>query len=249
MDLPLSDFCEHVTKLDKTNAEKAVAILWYHDRKTPDASMNARQLVKIMSDYHVGTPNQTTLAEAIRKTNLCNERVNVFTLKPGSRRVIQGWLPANIDGMQPEMNHAEGYLPEAVWGNTRGYVESVCKQLNGCFKAAYYDAASVMLRRLLETLIIEAYEHLKRESEIKDNGGTGNYYMLKDLVARANGVSPHAGLNLGRDAKRTLDDVKGRGDKSAHNRRYNAVAADLIEIRDGVRTTVQELIQIASLKK
>jgi hypothetical protein len=249
MDLPLSDFCEHVTKLDKTNAEKAVAILWYHDRKTPDTAMTAGALTKIMGDHRVGTPNQTTLAKAIRRTKLCNENRQGFTLKPGSRRVIQGWLPTNIEGMQPEMSHAEGYLPEAVWSNTRGYIESVCKQLNGCFRAAYYDAASVMLRRLLETLIIEAYEHLKRESEIKDNGGTGNYYMLKDLVARANGNTPHTGLNLGRDAKKTLDDVKGRGDRSAHNRRYNAVAADLTEIRDGVRTTVQELIQIAALKK
>lgn len=249
MHLPLADFCEQVTKLDKTNAEKAVAILWYHDHKTPDVAMTSRALTKIMGDHHVGTPNQTTLAEAIRKTKLCNENGKGFTLRPGSRKVIREWLPANIDGFQPEMNHAEGYLPEAVWSNTRGYIESVCKQLNGCFKAAYYDAASVMLRRLLETLIIEAYEHLNRDSEIKDNGGTGNYYMLKELVARANGTASHAGLNLGRDAKKTLDDVKTRGDKSAHNRRYNAVAADLTEIRDGVRTTVQELIQIASLKK
>jgi hypothetical protein len=247
--LTLDDFCEYVTKLGKTNAEKAVAILWYHDQKTPDTAMTAGSLAKIMGDHHVGTPNQTILREAIRKTKLCNENGKGFSLKPGSRKVIQGWLPANIEGMQPEMNHAEGYLPEAVWSNTRGYIESVCKQLNGCFRATYYDAASVMLRRLLETLIIEAYDHLKRESEIKDNGGTGNYFMLKDLVVRANGTSPHTGLNLGRDAKKTLDDVKMRGDKSAHNRRYNAVAADLTEIRDGVRTTVQELIQIASLKK
>lgn len=249
MYLSLGDFCELVKGLNKANAKKAVAILWYHDHKTSDTAMTAGALTKIMSDHHVGTPNQTKLAEAIRKTKLCNENGKGFALKPGSRKVIREWLPPNIDGLQPEMNHAEGYLPEAVWSNTRGYIESVCKQLNGCFKAAYYDAASVMLRRLLETLIIEAYEHLKRESEIKDNGGTGNYYMLKELVARANGVSPHTGLNLGRDAKKTLEDVKARGDKSAHNRRYNAVQADLTEVRDGVRTTVQELIQIASLKQ
>jgi hypothetical protein len=64
-------------------------------------------------------------------------------------------------------------------GRNAGYIESVCKQLNGCFRACYYDAASVMLRRLMETLIIEAYEHLKRDGEIKD--GDGNYFMLKHL--------------------------------------------------------------------
>jgi len=70
---------------------------------------------------------------------------------------------------------------------TRAYYEAVCKQLNGCFRAAYYDAAAVMLRRLLENARHEAYEYLRREARSKDNGGTGNYFMLRDLVERANG--------------------------------------------------------------
>jgi len=144
------------------------------------------------------------------------------------------------------MDHSAGYLPDAIWSRTRGYIESVCKQLNGCFGAAYYDAASVMLRRLMETLIIEAYEHLKREGEIKDT--EGNYFMLKHLVERASGKPPHSGLNLGRDAKKNLEEVKALGDKSAHSRRFVAHAPDLVNIQHGVRTAAQELIQIANLK-
>jgi hypothetical protein len=72
--------------------------------------------------------------------------------------------------------------------------------------------------------------------------------MLKNLVERANGRPPHAGLNLGRDAKKNLEDVKALGDKSAHNRRFVAHAPDLINIQGGVRTATQELIQIANLK-
>lgn len=245
--MPLEDFCELVKSLDKTNAEKAVAILWFHDHKKADTALTARSLTKIMGDHNVGNPNSTQLAEGIRKTGLVNRNGSGFTIKPGSRKAIQGWLPANIDGMQPAMNHAEGYVPEAVWSNTRGYIEAVCKQLNGCFRHAYYDAASVMLRRLLETLIIEAYESAKREAEIKDH--SGNYYMLKDLVERATGKQPHVGLHLGRDAKKTLEDVKALGDRSAHNRRFNAFQSDLTPLQPGVRTTVQELIQIAALKK
>ena len=135
--------------------------------------------------------------------------------------------------MQPPMDHSAGYLADPLWKATRGYIESVCEQLNGCFRSCYYDAASVMLRRFMETLIIEAYEHLNRQSEIKD--GDGNYFMLKHLVERANGKVPHAGLNLGRDAKRNLEDVKALGDKSAHNRRFVAHAADLTNIQSGVR--------------
>ena len=203
MHIALTDFCELVKALAKTNAEKALAVLWYHDRKQPDVAMGSGQLTKTLTDHHIGTPNSIQLSEAIRKTKLANESKAGFSLKPGSRRIIHGWLPADIDGIQPAMDHSAGYIPDAVWIGTRGYIESVCKQLNGCFLAAYYDAASVMLRRLMETLIIEAYEKLNRESEIKD--GEGNYFMMKQLVERANGNASHTGLNLGRDAKKNLN--------------------------------------------
>jgi hypothetical protein len=245
--LSLGDFCELVTKLDKTNAEKAVSILWYHDHKTPDMPMSAGALTKIMVDHHVGTPNSTQLAKAIRETKLCNGNASGITLKPGSRKVIQGWLPNDIEGMQPPMDHSAGYLAEAIWSNTRGYIEAVCRQLNGAFRATYYDAAAVMLRRVLETLIIEAYEHLTREAEIKD--GAGNYFLLSDLVERACGEKGHAGLNLGRDSKAVLKEVRQVGNWSAHARRYNAVADDLVQPRAKVRLAVQELIQIAKLKR
>lgn len=247
MHISIVEFCEVVKKLERSNTEKALAILWYRDRQHPDAAMTSGQLTRILVDHHVGTPHATQLAVTIRKTKLANELKAGFTLKPGSRKIIHDWLPTGIDGMQPAMDHSAGYLPDAVWVGTRGYIESVCKQLNGCFRASYYDAASVMLRRLMETLIIEAYEHLKRESEIKD--GDGNYFMLKHLVDRASGRPPHAGLNLGRDAKKNLEDVKALGDRSAHNRRFVAHAPDLINIQAGVRTAAQELIQIADLRK
>jgi hypothetical protein len=104
-----------------------------------------------------------------------------------------------------------------------------------------------MLRRLLETLIIESYEHLKRESEIRDGGG--QYLMLRDLVERACGEKGHAGLNLGRDSKAALKEARDIGNWSAHARRYNAVATDLTKIQAGVRVVVQELIHVADLKR
>jgi hypothetical protein len=244
MHLSLDIFCEVVKKLDKTNAEKALAVLWYFDREQPDAVRSAGQLTKVLGDHHVGTPNQTALADAIRKTKLASESKAGFSLKPGSRKIIRDWLP-DLDGIQPAMDHAIGYLPEPIWRNTRGYVEEVCRELNGCFHHAYYNAAAVMLRRLLETLVIEAYEHLGRGNEIKDGGG--NYLMLSDLAERACGEKGHSGLNLGRDSKAALKDARSVGNWSAHARRFLAHAGDLTKFQAGVRLLVQELIQIADL--
>lgn len=247
MHLSLDNFCEILSGLNKTNAEMALAVIWFHDQTQPNISFTPGRLAKILDDHHLGTPNATQLGELIRKTRLANQTSVGFSLKAGSRKVIHDWLPTDIDGMQPTMDHSAGYIPVAIWKSTRGYIESVCKQLNGCFRASYYDAAAVMLRRLLETLIIEAYEYLKRQNEIQDGGG--NYFMLKDLVERACGEKGHTGLNLGRDSKITLKEARDIGNWSAHARRYNAIAADLTKIQSGVRVAVQDIIHIANLKR
>jgi Domain of unknown function (DUF4145) len=244
MRLSLDGFCEVVKKSDKKNAEKALAVLWYLDHEQVGIAKTAGQLTKVLDDHHIGTPNQTALAEAIRKTKLANESKSGFSLKPGSRKIIRDWLP-DLDGIQPAMNHASGYLPEPIWNNTRGYIEKVCRELNGSFHHAYYNAAAVMLRRLLETLIIEAYEHLDRETEIKDGGG--NYLMLSDLAERACGENGHKGINLGRDSKKSLKEARNVGNWSAHARRFLAHAGDLTRFQAGMRLLVQELIQIADL--
>jgi hypothetical protein len=230
MHLSLDDFCEVAKKSNRTNAEKALAVLWYFDHKQPDVAKTSRQLTKVLGDHHIGTPNQTALAEAIRKTKLANSSKSGFSLKPGSRKIVRDWFPG-LDGIQPAMHHASGYLPEPIWKNTRGYIEEVCRELNGSFHNAYYNAAAVMLRRLLETLIIEAYEHLNREIEIKD--GSGNYLMLSDLAERACGEKGHKGINLGRDSKKALKEVRSVGNWSAHARRFLAHAGDLTRFQAG----------------
>src|SRR5262249_26017925 len=116
---------------------------------------------------------------------------------------------------------------------------------NGSFHSGYYNASAVMLRRLLETLIIEAYEHLNREIEIKDGGG--NYLMLSDLAERVCGENGHRGINLGRDSKKAMKDARNVRNWSAHARRFLAHAGDFSKFQAGMRLLVQELIQIADL--
>jgi hypothetical protein len=65
------------------------------------------------------------------------------------------------------------------------------------------------------------------------------------LVARA---TANGGLHLGRDSKKTLTTIKEIGDRSAHNRRYNAVKADLEKVESGTRVAVDELIALANLR-
>ena len=247
MNISLDAFCDLIKELNKSNAEKAMAILWYYDHEQPGISKTAGQLTKVMTDHHLGTPNQTALAETIRKTKFAGELKNGFSLRPGSRSIIRKWLPEDLEGVQPLMDHSLGYLPDHIWISTRGYIEKICRELNGCFRNAYYNAAAVMLRRLLETLLIEAYEHLGRHTEIVDGGG--NYLMLRERAERACGENGHEGLKLGRDSKTALKNARDVGNWSAHARRFLAHASDLLKFQDGLRLLAQELILIAELAR
>jgi hypothetical protein len=240
----IADFCGKLAGLQLSQWQQALAILWFHDEKQPDAVMSAGQLAKIIYESGLGVPHSTQLREAIKKSGLVLTSKKGFRLKALSRTKIRDWLQSILGATKPELEQDLGYLPREVWDGTRTYIERVCIQLNGCYQFEFYDAAAVLVRRLAETLIIEAYEALKRESEIKDSGG--NYCMLRDLVSRT--VAP-TGLNIGRNTKEALKSIKEQGDLSAHNRRFNARKFDLDNVQMGVRVFTEELIVLAALKK
>ena len=134
-------------------------------------------------------------------------------------------------------------LPFSVVRNTRGYIEKVTNQVNGCFENGWYDAAAVLTRRLLETLVIEAFEHHKLEAKIKNQ--QGDFFFLRDLI---DACLREPSWNLTRNCKQAMPKLKDIGDKSAHSRRYIAHRGDLAPLAADIRLVVQELVYLAALK-
>src|SRR5438132_8294138 len=100
-----------------------------------------------------------------------------------------------------------------------------------------------MIRRLVETLIIESFEHRKILSKIQDKNG--DIYHLSHLIPL---TITEASWALSRNAKKALPRLKDIGDLSAHSRRYNAHRSDIDEIKADLRIVVQELLALAGLK-
>jgi hypothetical protein len=134
-------------------------------------------------------------------------------------------------------------IPIALVRGTRGYIERVANQVNGAYENGWYDACAVMLRRLIETLIIETFEHYKIANKIKDRNG--DFFYLKDLIAKC---LQEQAWNLTRNCKQALPRLKDIGDKSAHSRRYNAVRGDLNPLLGDIRLVVQELLYLSNLR-
>jgi uncharacterized protein DUF4145 len=134
-------------------------------------------------------------------------------------------------------------LPISLFTGTRGYLEKLVHQINRCYLATCYDACSVMIRRLIEVLIIEAYLHHKREADIKNSDG--QYLRLSELVSKA--VTDFS--QLSRNSKKALLRLKEYGDLSAHSIRYSSRREYIDDEIIGLRTLAEDLLYEAGLRK
>jgi len=226
---------------------KAVSVLWYLDLETPGISLSAKELSNILKHNSIGKPtNNAVFVKQIQKTKCVYKHGNSFSLKESGKPIVHEWIIDILDGeiRQKTIDIGTQIFPETVWKNTRGYLEKVSIQINGCYHNGFYDACAVLIRRVIETLIIECYIHEKRDMDIK--GDDGNYFMLSGLVEIA--TCKDKGLDIGRESKKALKDLKRLGDLSAHTRKYNAKKTDIDNIKDALRLCAEELINTTNLK-
>lgn len=137
----------------------------------------------------------------------------------------------------------EGLFPLAILVQAnRGYLVTVGRQMNGCFFEGWYDACAVMMRRLIEISIIEAFEHKAIAQKIK--AADGNYFHLTELVARA---LAEPALPLSRNVKKLLPQLRDVGHMSAHGRYFLARKEDLEKVQQGFRVVIEEFLHHAGL--
>ena len=135
-------------------------------------------------------------------------------------------------------------LSQSLFNSTRGYLGNIVYQINTSYENTCYDACSVMIRRLIEILIIETYEHNDIEHKIKNPNG--DFLSLDDLI---NCFLSDSTWNLNRNTKRGLRNLKILGDLSAHARRYNTNRIDLDKVIQDLRVIAEELLYLSGLKK
>ena len=142
------------------------------------------------------------------------------------------------EGSKPR---AELVIDSSLVKGTRGYLIRVVDQINGTYENGWYDACAIMLRRLIETLIIEVYVETGRSEDIKKNG---RFMRLDGLVKFASNDN----LLALDESGNTLRKLKDIGNWSAHKRRYNANRQDIDRVLPAVRIVVQEMVYLAKYK-
>lgn len=144
------------------------------------------------------------------------------------------------EGMAPL---SEQVIPFSIVRGSRGYIEKIVNQINGCYENGWFDGCAVMIRRLIETLIIEVFEHHNIAHKVKNP--SDDFLYLSELITK---TLTESSWNLGRNTKAALPRLKNIGDLSAHSRRYIAHRKDIDNIVADLRIVVQELVFLAKLK-
>ena len=138
-------------------------------------------------------------------------------------------------------------LSQTITIRTKNYIERIADQMNECYERGCYDACLVMMRRLVETLIIECFEANHIADRAKKDG---HFLMLNELIEVLCKVdSEPAGWNLSRKCKEALPKIKKRADLSAHSRSYLARRHDVDDIRDDLRIVVEDLVHTAGIQR
>jgi hypothetical protein len=124
----------------------------------------------------------------------------------------------------------------------RAYLITIAKQMNGCFREGWHDACAVMMRRLIEVVLIEAFEHQGVAGKAKNS--SGDYVQLSELIGLA---LSEPKFRLSRNAKSELPKLRDIGHRSAHGRFFTAQLADVTKVEGGVRIVIEEFLNHAGL--
>jgi hypothetical protein len=138
---------------------------------------------------------------------------------------------------------ADVFFPPTILAQAnRGYISSIGRQMNGCYASGWRDACAVMMRRLLEIVIIEAFEAKGIAAKISD--ADQNYFHLSKLIDLA---LAEPGLSLSRNTRRALPKLRDAGHFSAHGRYFHAAPEDIHKVQKECRVVLEEFLHLAGL--
>lgn len=140
---------------------------------------------------------------------------------------------------------SDSLFPLELFHNTRLYLERTAKEAAQCYDMQLFNACLVMVRRLLESLIIEIFELKNVQGRIKDK--RGNYKYCGDLIDEL--LAEKDLWTIGRNAAKALPAIKSLGDMCAHNRRFNACKSDVDKNKDGLRVVLEELVHLGQYER
>lgn len=237
------EFSKHISDPNLSHVDRAVALLYYYRESQQFNERSVSELASDLRDKGFPLPNVTRLKEGLTKS-----RFTTKGSKNGFFRIDLRYLSEIASKYEPllqakKVEVTKHIIPPEWVSGTRVYLEKMVFQINCSFEFGLYDSCAVLMRRLMESLIIETYIHENRHHEIQSNG---TFWMLERLVSH---ISADKKIVLSRNTPKAMAEIKQLGDTAAHDRTYITPEIDITDSATKFRRLIQELLVKSGIHK
>lgn len=234
-------FSERISDLAPRHIDRAIAFLWFYRQNGEHGDRTAKELAQDLHDEDFAKPRVSRLHHqlAASKSTTRGGRPKSFKVDISRAKELDKKFRATIGAVPAPQS--DSIIPAEMLKGTRGYLEKLVWQINGCFDAGFYDSSAVMMRRLMETLLIDIFVQNKIADEIKDASG---FLQLEKII---NAALDKKDFHWNRNSRKDMLSVKILGDTAAHDRTYVTQIGDIDDLKLRYRRLIQELMGFAKI--
>lgn len=238
--MTLEDFLKRVLNEKSTRVDQAVAVVWFYQKFENVKEISLSEIVKILENLKYGKPNITNLRKSFpRKLVLINQK-DICSINSKYGKETDSYFNGLLDIVEVDQSPSV-FSQELLDSINRSYIISILNQINTSYNIGNYDCVAVMVRRLMESLIIDVFILKGKTDEIK-NGNS--FIMLEQLIKKFVGDKI---VVLSRNMQKNMLKVKELGDRAAHDRNYITSVLDINDHKTIFRVTIDELLKLANI--
>jgi hypothetical protein len=189
-----------------------------------------------MSDFEYGKRGWIEILNTVNEALRYKVPLPLKEMKESVGKVGKAKVVAPSSERQPS---ADEIVPASLFKDGPAYLGRLIKEINGTYKKEYCTATAVLMRRLVESCMIEAFE----KKGLRDQIRQGEDYKTADEIKNELLKNPFG--NLSRNERRVLNQKRNilrLGDMCAHNRFYFCQKANLDSLREDVEILIQYLM-------
>lgn len=219
--------------------EKVEIIAYYFSEFKDEPEIDLVNISAILVSLGYARPNISRLKnKVIKSKTFIKGSGDTFRLSVKKKQELKQLYPVSST---EEIESDDSILPEVIFEATgRQYLIKLSKQINASYERNLFDAASLLMRRLLEILLIQTFQKKGLDSEILESDES--YVNLKTLINKA---SSSKTIGLSPSTKKSIDQFRELGNLSAHRIMFNCRQSDIRTLKIEYRAICEELLYTA----
>ena len=242
--MTLNDFLTRSDFARQTELRRTLLLAFYELRSHETAAMTVAEVASKLAQLGFPRPNTSRLSAAIKRSRMfVSAGPQAFKIHPVTVETLVAEFP-EVGRKTEDVVHHDSVVAESLLHEKRAFISSLIRQINASYENNIFDGCAVLMRRLIEILLILAYQANHIESTIQDSDGA-----FKQLNSIIDDAKTNKTLAFSRNTKESLEKFRKLGNFSAHKIYYNAVRRSIEEEILDFRAVVEELLYKANLRR